>query len=282
MVGVLQWIAFLPLIFGQAAETSAAMATWNWPGRGYGIGWQYAGVPTIDLRGWHYNWLPDCEDPLHVPMIWDASLEAVAGGCNDGRPVLVLNEPERADQANTPPDRAADLLYRVAARWTGEVWCCGTDVSAITYALAVIDSYTARYGPWPAAGWHVHAYANGTLARDGRGRIASAEEFESLVAPWRAEATLRQVDGFAAALRTRGVLGRGVILSEYGALSNMHWHHPKDLIGLYQAFQVGIARRPYIMSAAWYSAYDWRFDASNLVDVDGRLTPLGVVAQRVR
>lgn len=270
----LQWITFLPILFG-AGVRSQTLPAWDWPGQGWGVGPAYEAVTKdTTLPGWWYDWAPACRDARQIPMVWAASDRAAVLACNDGRPVLVLNEPERADQANTPPEQAADLLYQVASQWTGEVWCCGTDVTATAYALAVVDSYERRYGRWPATGWHAHAYANNTLTLDSRGWV-SAAEYATLTAPRRAEATLCQADAFAAALRARGVLGRGVILSEYGALSNT-WHfQPDDLVPLYQAFRVGIARREYIVSVAWFTAYDWRFDASNLLTADRRLTALG-------
>lgn len=278
MLWVLQWIVFLPLVLGQGPAASAALGAWDWPAQGHSSTWN---GPALSSPAWHYDWTATCAEPDHIPMVWSAGAEAAVGACNDGRPLLVLNEPERHDQANTPPDRAADLLHRVAGRWVGEIWCCGTDATALDYALAVVDSYQARYGAWPATGWHVHAYANSSLQRNARGWIPDAE-FRSLVAPWRAEATLQQVDAFAMTMRMRGVLGRGIILSEYGALSATYWHQPADLVPIYRAYRAGIARRPYIISAAWFAAYDRRFDASNLLTVDGRLTPLGIEAQRAR
>lgn len=45
-------------------------------------------------------------------------------GCNDGRMLLVYNEPELGHYSATP-DEAAVFLHEWAQVWVGPVACCG-------------------------------------------------------------------------------------------------------------------------------------------------------------
>jgi hypothetical protein len=84
---------------------------------------------------WYHTWSPNCYDPVdptggyelqrHIPMVRspnrDTSLATFlspayqGSACNDGRPVLVLNEPEAASQDNTlTPQGVLDVIVQVA------------------------------------------------------------------------------------------------------------------------------------------------------------------------
>jgi hypothetical protein len=127
----------LPLILAATA--------WSWPTQGYGVApeWQtVSNTAVLNGVGWHYDWTARCKTPDQIPMIFDgrgAWEWTWLAACNDGRPVLVANEPEFAGQANLSPEQTAALLHRIVGMWRGEVWCCGWNIGedgGVTHALA--------------------------------------------------------------------------------------------------------------------------------------------------
>jgi hypothetical protein len=250
-----------------------ARAPWPWPRWGYGRPTQYTVSDAALRQGitafWWYDWGPGCADARQVPMVW-RNVTPALWACNDGRPVLVLNEPDVTGQADLTPAQAADRLHQVVAGgWRGEVWCCGTETWHLAYADAVVDSYSARYGSWPATGWHVHAYSNRAVW------VADLEDAKKYV-----PRALLDLDAFTAHMRARGLLGRGVILSEYGALSAWYphlglWHQPAQLVDTFTMYADGFRQRPEVISAAWFSSYYVSLSASDLLWADGTLTELG-------
>ena len=89
---------------------SPTVAPWQWVSPGI------AGVPPITLTAGitqyvYYAWSPYCDHPERrgIPMIWGekdfANSARLAGlfdgSCNDGRPLLFLNEPAKEEQAST-------------------------------------------------------------------------------------------------------------------------------------------------------------------------------------
>ena len=233
-----------------------AATGWAWPADGYGVAppWQATTneVSIVDA-GWHYDWSARCPEPNHIPMLYDGKRSYEwewLAECNDGRPVLVLNEPEIVGEAELTPAETAVVLHRVVQAWRGEVWCCGWNIGhpgGIEHALATLDAYEDAYGTW-AAGWHIHLYPSPDIAT-----------------------ALARYDTFVAMLRERGVLGPGVIVSEYGA----GWQEPVTTL---RAWRKAFAERPEIVSAAWFLARgisSWHA-AGSLVDGSGALTPVGV------
>jgi hypothetical protein len=223
---------------------------WTWPPDGYGVQPEWQGASnTAALAGvgWHYDWTARCLTPEQVPMVYDGSPWEWTwlAQCNDGRPVLVTNEPERANQANLTPEQTAALLHRIVGLWRGEVWCCGWNMAdGSTHALATVDAYERLYGAWPASGWHVHIYP-----------------------PW--ADSLARYDAFVSEMQRYGIVGRGVIVSEYGAPYG-------DSAAQMRAMRSAFAARPKIVSAAWFVAHDTgAWVNSSLVDSAGQLTAAG-------
>ncbi len=100
----------------------AAAQQWVWPEPGFG-GW-----PAITLtqgidRYSYYHWWPTCDAPARhqVPMIegrtsfytnTDLLKQLFDGPCNDGRPLLFLNEPAVANRRILPRLRPRTCFTR--------------------------------------------------------------------------------------------------------------------------------------------------------------------------
>jgi hypothetical protein len=229
-----------------------AATIWQWPAQGYGVAPEWGDATDVSAlagNGWYFDWSARCKTADQVPLVYDgrgAWEWTWLAACNDGRPVLVTNEPERADQANLTPEQTAQLLQRIVGMWRGEVWCCGWNMwpGGSEHALNTVDAYQRLYGAWPNIGWHVHIYP-----------------------PW--EASLARYDGWVSELQRRGILGRGVIVSEYGAPYG-------DAAAQMRQMRAKFAQRPEIVSAAWFVAHDNAAWAnSSLVDDAGNLTAAG-------
>ena len=246
----------------------APVGGYRWAARGFGHPPEAWAVSHEELIGerptWFHDWWWDCgrwalDGAVYVPSVARAWYPEVLR-CDDGRPLLVLNEPEDPNQANLSPTRAAELLHTASLAWRrGEVWCCGTQVQHLGYAQQLLAAYRAAYGEeWPAAGWHVHVYSQ----RAGRTYNATAvtDVMEGLAA----------LDAFVAWAAGEGVLGRGVVISEYGVLSGRVVEPV-----LMETFERELDARPVVRSRAWFSVRYAPWTASDLVEEDGRLTALG-------
>ena len=259
--------AHLPLVFAGRPDV------WRWPVMGFGQPTQY-GASTAALRAksgefWWYDWTGLFRDARHVPMVWGPYSE-VSPACNDGRPLLILNEPELEGQADCDPDRAADVVHLWAGQWNGELWPLGTLAHSTGYVGQVIDSYQARYGSWPGHGWSVHAYA---------GRAAWSED---IVDPARLAMMATDLCRLWEMLVARGVAGRGMVLSECGALSAVRWHWPHELLPAMRFFASEIRALPFVRSWCWFSSFYEPFNSSDLVYANGELTELGLEWVRLR
>lgn len=244
---------------------TARTAAWPWRALGYGIANEAQQVqpPTGALGSlWWYDWTPRCKDARQASMVWGGGADELqaARRCNDGRPLLILNEPERADQANVTPAAAVRLVSDLAQWWSGPLWCCGQNAAATAWTDEFVRLYRQQHGALPLAGWHVHAYTNDALA---------GAWFGAVIDPARVEQVMRNVDAFHARY------GGPVLLSECGVLTGDWWHTAKQVAPVATAFKAALARRPYIVSAAWFSARAPSYHPSDLLDLAGRLTVVG-------
>lgn len=253
-------------VAGRVYVPLAPVASYRWPTRGFGHPPESWAVSHAGLVGdrpyWFYDWWWDCtrwsgEGQRYIPAVARAWYPAVLA-CDDGRPLLVLNEPEDAAQAGLAPAAAAAVLRQAVLAWDGEVWCCGIQVQHLPYARLLLAAYRAEYGDWPAAGWHVHVYSQ----RDGRTKdaMAMADVQEGL----------RALDAFTLWAAGEGVLGRGIVVSEYGALAD----RPVDM-AVMEAFEAEFGMRADVISWAWFSVNYGPWAGSDLVGDDGTLTELG-------
>lgn len=238
-----------------------------WPARGFGHPPEAWDISHEELIGeqpvWFYDWWWDCsrwtlDGGVYIPSVARAWYPQVLA-CNDGRPLLVLNEPEDANQASLTPAQAAAVLHEAVTTWSGEVWCCGIQVQHLPYTIRLVDAYQANYGEWPADGWHVHVYSQ----RNGNTYNATflADVYEGLAA----------LDTFVVWATERGILGRGIVVSEYGTLAD----EQPDLLPVLEAFDAELTIRSTVLSAAWFSVNYPPWASSDLLSGDGTLTELG-------
>ena len=105
------------------------------------------------------------QNAKHWPSVWNSvyrpTIRQIMEWSDEypGRTWLVLNEPERDDQADTAPDDAAiHMTYLMeAVGESGTVACCGVIVGPGRPWAEWLDAYIAAGGPIPAA-WHIHIY----------------------------------------------------------------------------------------------------------------------------
>lgn len=224
------------------------------------------------------DWWLDCarhanKGYLYLPMAWGEWDNRLLQ-CNDGRPLLVLNEPEHADQANKSPDEAADLWHVALEQWRGEVYCCGVMAQHVGYMRLVVNSYKARYGDFPpTARTHVHVYS---LGADGYPVGATAQ--------YDVDRAIGHFDTYLALAAESGLLRSGVIVSEYGVLDNKS--KPDDLVLAMMQFEEAFQlRRDVVAGWTWFALNSDNigpntFNSSNLVASDGTRTALGNLWRR--
>lgn len=78
--------------------------------------WTYDDIPFVTWDGDH------CHRRNFIPMVWRK--KRPPDGCQDGRVLLLFNEPEYPSQADLTPAVAAGLA-RGYRNWNGAVFCCG-------------------------------------------------------------------------------------------------------------------------------------------------------------
>lgn len=235
---------------GRVFLPAVPVSGYQWPVRGFGHppeAWAVSHEALIGERpAWFYDWWWDCgrwigEPGVYIPSVMRAWHSEVMA-CNDGRPLLVLNEPEEAGQAELTPEQAAAVLHEAAiSGWTGPMYCCGTQAAHLPYMQRLVTAYQTAYGAWPADGLHVHVYHG-----------------------------VGELDAFVLWADGAGILGQGVVVSEFGYLTD-------DPISVAQmaALTDEVEARPWVLTSAWFSVNYAPWRSSDLVDSDGTLTALG-------
>lgn len=130
------------------------------------MNWYTAPVFLEDARHWPMVW-----NPVYRPTITDLAQWAEA---YPGRTWLLLNEPERIEQANTTPgDAAIHVRYWAEAIGdNGTIACCGVLVNPRWGGWHYwLDAYLNWGGPMPDA-WHIHIYES------------SPADFDAALAAW--------------------------------------------------------------------------------------------------
>ena len=235
---------------GRVYLPTVPVSGYQWPARGFGHPPEAWGISHVALVReqpiWYYDWWWDCtrwigEPGVYIPSVMRAWYQEVMA-CNDGRPLLVLNEPEEQGQADLTPEQAAAVLRQAAGSgWTGPIYCCGTQAAHLPYMQRLVTAYRAAYGAWPADGLHVHVY-------HGVGEL---------------DAFIEWADG-------AGVLGGGVVVSEFGYLT-------ADQISIDQmeSLIAEVEIMPQVLTSAWFSVHYAPWQSSDLLHADGTLTELG-------
>lgn len=193
--------------------------------------------------GWWHNWTAQFADPAdktYVPMHWGYAGEPLSWlrGYNDGRPLLLLNEPDVSEQANLSPQQAADKLRGVIEfGWEGDIYFGGfVFIDDFTYIDAVYTSYEQRFGPIPANVYNqIHVYT---------GTRGTAEMFGQ------SEEAVDQVKAFIAHQRARGRPTR-TLITELGALSTAKYRSA-DYAGLLLGLSERLHEISDVVGVAWY------------------------------
>lgn len=219
-----------------------------WPSRGFGHSiWDISHAALIGEQPvWFHDWWWDCARWVNDRGVYVTSVarawQPEVLSCNDGRPLLVLNEPEEVGQADLTPEQAAWILHAAATSgWSGPIFCCGTQAAHLPYMRRLLTAYRAAYGTWPADGLHVHVYHG-----------------------------VAELDAFMQWAVDEGILGRGVVVSEFGYLTD-------DPISVMQmrSLIAALEIRPQVLAHAWFSLNSPDWPSSNLLNADGTLTELG-------
>jgi hypothetical protein len=246
---------------------------------------------------WFHVWdsiiCDDVRDPTRslgrqVPMVRSSTITnflAVAqyGPCNDGRPILVLNEPEGAGQDNLVGPNMPRALYIITSvansTWKGPVYVGGIIVSNEQYITDLLTLWAnahagSRLIPG-VAGFHVHPYMN---LVGGYSPWLTATQFMPLV-----DQNVQMVRDFIAHRKAEGYSG-STIISEFGWLGRTLslGRRDNDMVAIFDRYVQDFDTVPEIQGWAWYS--DWcpttlkqnDYDLSDLVFGDGSLTPTGV------
>lgn len=213
-----------------------------------------------------YNWWYECTDRKQLPMAGRPDLIPNIWGCNDGRPLLLLNEPDIFDQANLTPLQTAQAVKEVVdGGWNGDIYCCGTFAVHVDYMLEVIQAYEQLYGHWPITNYHVHAYA-----------IPTGSDESDMTFMTRGPQTVQEVRDFISTLRENGYLVNNVLITEYGGLSRKNLN--SNLMASLLIWQTEELRQiPEIRALFWFSTYYPYWWHGDLLNNDGSLTFVGKV-----
>jgi len=260
--------AFMPLVSHNAG------GPYVWPKHGFGRPIQNTHITDQLTSGianyWYYDWHYKGIGSNYIPMVYkDVYTEHWA--YNDGRPILLFNEPERSDQANLTVAEAIKRIRLVQTGisgnrpWKGPIYVGGCQIHRVDYMLDLFNAWNSTYNAdWPCSGWHVHVYNNNAVWKDDVYSPAYVgEQLDNLAV---AKSNLEQV----------GAFGQGFVVSEYGALTALYWHKNDKLLDTMCEYEDRFAERDYIKSWAWFSSYSTLYPSSNLVISTGTPTILGL------
>lgn len=263
-----------------AAPAAAIAATWPqhtqrlplmrlpapMPPSGLGVGapWQSGdNIPAMLERlrpAWWYDWrFEQTGAPGYVPMIWSDGVwdmhQATLVSLFERRPDqfwLIWNEPERADQANMAPERAAALTTEIAAHGIGYA---APGVALTSDGYIWLEDYLRHGGPVPHC-WHVHIYRcikpDQWLAAWGRWRNWMHDH--DVVRP----TIVSETNGW-----TEGSYGQRRMLEQVDAVLEFD---------------------ELLQAAAWFATRwdSWGSGVPDLLDDDGELTPTGATFAHLR
>ena len=216
------------------------------------------------------------------------------GPCNDGRPVLVLNEPENAGQDNMVdnPQGVLDVIVQVANKKVSGSWKGPVYVGGIILRPDGVDGGTLlddALGLWAqshggsrvipgVAGFHVHPYLNFMTNFDwlisDDARLSMVDQDVQLLRNFIAK---HQMEGYSGdtIVTEFGVLGRTAVIGRKDA-------HVK---AIFDRYVQGFSTIPELKAWAWFSddcPYGTGQDAYDLSDLLNDPTYLTLVGERFR
>jgi hypothetical protein len=259
---------------------------------------------------WYHTWSPACSDPAdptigdqlqrHIPMVRspnrDGSLATFlspayqGSACNDGRPVLVLNEPEEITQDNlvSNPQGVLDVIVQVAnmkvsGSWKGPVYVGGIILrpggavggALLDDALALwAQSHGGSRVIPGVTGFHVHPYL---IFMAGFNWSISDAARLNLV-----DTDVQLLRNFIAKRKAEGYSG-DTIVTEFGVLAQTALIGRKDqhVKDIFDRYVQGFSAIPELKAWAWFSddcpygTGQDAFDLSDLLYDPTHLTPVG-------
>lgn len=298
--------AALPLATKVPVPTPTPLVpAWEWMKPGF------AGPDAITLthgitQYLRYAWSPQCDAPerRHIPMIWGKAVfnnrgemtRLFDGPCNDGRPLLFLNEPAKEEQANVPPIEAAAMFYTMTRgtdwpheRWRGPIYAGGNLVEERSWDAEFVRQFARLYNDGrlaipEIAGWAIHLYGNYEYGPDaGSPTVMWTADIPQAEIAGVVDRSMAQVDEYLAARRAEGN-ATSLVVTEFGLLQASQWHTPRTYYytttaAFMDAYVRRFDLRPEIQAWFWYKSVgsaDTYLDADPMVDVAGQLTPNGV------
>jgi hypothetical protein len=250
--------------------------------------------------GW-YNWSGGClGNNAYIPMVHGTSTPAEIAGlmhssCNDGRPLLIFNEPERADQDNTSPEDAVEVLHQVVeGGWRGQLYVGNVNLEQMEWLDQLVTIYSDRYGGYYASRyvpvqWGVHLYVNFQLP----GWSLTADNLQDAALQAAVDRQAVLLDQFIARRQREGNSTRFAV-SEMGGLGRWGAGDNPTLISqrmasLMRIYDTMLRARQAAGADAWfwYSSYSgsagtaWYWPYGNLIDEFGQVTPVGEEWQRL-
>ncbi len=283
---------------------SPTVTPWQWVSPGTG------GVPPITLTAGitqyvYYAWSPYCDYPEHhgIPMIWGqkhftdhVKLAALFdGSCNDGRPLLFLNEPAKVEQANISPIEAANMFYTMTRgidwpyqRWRGPIYAGNNLIEDQKWDAEFVRQFASLHNAGSAtirelAGWGVHLYGNYEYGPDaGDPEVVWTDDIPRPDIPSVVDRSMKLVDQYTAARSAEGN-STSLLVTEFGLLQASAWHTPPAYFyTTTAAFMDEYVRRfdsmPQVQAWFWFLSTGSTTDYLNvnmLVDPKGVLTPNG-------
>jgi hypothetical protein len=259
----------------------------------YGSGITGTRVFTGFTNYWYHAWGAACadwvdpSDPVNrdIPMVRTHTITSFLstmqyGPCNDGRPVLVLNEPEGSAQDGLSITQTLYYITSVVnSTWKGPVYVGGIMIQNEDYISNVLTLWAtthngSRFIPG-VAGFHVHPYLNWV---PGYSPWLTATQLAPLV-----DQNVQMIRDFVAHRKAEGYSG-AVVISEFGWLGRTLklGRRDNDMVAVFDRYVQGFDTIPDILGWAWFSEWcpatlnDNDFDLSNLVFDDGTFTPTGI------
>ena len=245
---------------------------------------------------WYHAWGVPCADWVDpsdlvnrdIPMVRTGTITTFLsntqyGPCNDGRPVLVLNEPEGAGQDNLVGPNMPRALYIITSvtnsTWKGPVYIGGIMVQNEQYITDLLTLWANSHGGSRlipgVAGFHVHPYLNWT---PGYSLWLTETQMMPIV-----DQNVQMVRDFIAHRKAEGYSG-AVVISEFGWLGRtlQVGRHDDVMVAVFDRYVQDFDTIPEIQSWAWFS--DWcprttltnDLDISNIISDDGTFTPTGI------
>lgn len=283
---------------------SPTAAPWQWVSPGI------AGIPPITLTAGiaqyvYYAWSPYCDYPERrgIPMIWgkkdfanQAKMASLFDGvCNDGRPLLFLNEPAKIEQADISPIEAAHMFYTMTRgidwpyqRWRGPIYAGNNLIEDQRWDAEFVGQFAAQHNGGSTtireiSGWGIHLYGNYEYGPDaGNPEAVWTDDIPPAAIPGVVDRSMKLVDQYTAE-RSAESNSTSLLVTEFGLLQASAWHTPPTYFYTTTAAFMGeyVARfdhLPQVQAWFWFLSTGPSttfLDANMLVDSKGALTPNG-------